>query len=264
MPELKKPASTQPVQRVLGAFGIDVLLMLIIGMALMMAGGIAWGLVEGIRLAATGAAPEAITASLQAPGPIVQLIITLFGMGGVALLLYLWRRPATSTERAQSRSAIRRGSTWMIIVSAAVLVFLFSSTLSWLGELAGFPPKPSNLGLLRDAFSSYAWFVALFAVVLAPMYEELLFRRVLFGRLWQAGHPLLGMVLSGVVFAFAHEPPGASSNSVMAKLLLLLVYALMGMAFAWVYRRTGTLWASIATHALNNGFALLLLQLSGH
>ncbi len=260
----KIPRSAPPLRRVLGAFGVDVLLAIVIGLALMMGGGIAWGVIEGIRLAATGAAPEAITASLQAPGAIVQLILALFGMGGVAIVLYVWRRPATRDERAQSRAAAFRGSTWLIVVMAGVGIFLFSSALSWLGHVLGIPPNPSNLLLLREALSSHAWFVALFAVVLAPVYEELLFRRVLFGRLWQAGHPLLGMVLSGVAFALAHELPGTGGNSAGATVLLLSVYAAMGMAFAWVYRRTGTLWAPIATHALNNAFALALLQLSGN
>ena len=46
--------------------------------------------------------------------------------------------------------------------------------------------------------------VVLFAVVLAPLYEELLFRRVLFGRLWHAGWPVLGIALSSVIFALVH------------------------------------------------------------
>ena len=39
---------------------------------------------------------------------------------------------------------------------------------------------------------------------------------------------------------------------------LLAVYAFMGGVFAWLYWRTGTLWAPIAAHALNNALALLV------
>ena len=37
----------------------------------------------------------------------------------------------------------------------------------------------------------------------------------------------------------------------------------MGAAFAWLYQRTGTLWAPIAAHALNNAIALAALVFLG-
>jgi membrane protease YdiL (CAAX protease family) len=42
---------------------------------------------------------------------------------------------------------------------------------------------------MQSAIARFPLFLVLFAVVLAPAYEELLFRRVLFGRLWKAGRP---------------------------------------------------------------------------
>src|SRR3546814_7665495 len=79
----------------------------------------------------------------------------------------------------------------------------------------------------------------LVVALLAPAYEELLFRRVLFGRLWAAGRPLLGIVLSSVAFACMHELPGTGGNGLLAGALLWTCYAMMGALFAWVYRRTG-------------------------
>src|SRR3546814_10157648 len=92
----------------------------------------------------------------------------------------------------------------------------------------------------------------LVVALLAPAYEELLFRRVLFGRLWAAGRPLLGIVLSSAAFACMHELPGTGGNGLLAGALLWTCYAMMGALFAWVYRRTGTLWAAIGAHAVNN------------
>ena len=74
---------------------------------------------------------------------------------------------------------------------------------------------------------------------------------------------VLGMILSGCAFALAHEAPGLNGNGAAATTLLLVVYAGMGVAFAWLYRRTGTLWAPIAAHALNNALALGAMQLAG-
>ena len=132
-----------------------------------------------------------------------------------------------------------------------------------LAKQGGIEPVPTNLALMEQAITRFPWFLALFAVVLAPAYEELLFRRVLFGRLWQAGRPVLGIVLSSLAFALVHEIPGTSANGPWEIAQLWLVYGGMGAAFAWLYQRTGTLWAPIAAHALNNGIALVALMFLG-
>ena len=56
-----------------------------------------------------------------------------------------------------------------------------------------------------------------------------------------------------------HEVPGVGGNPLEATLLLWLVYGGMGAAFAWVYWKTGTLWAAIGAHALNNLVSCLIL-----
>ena len=127
----------------------------------------------------------------------------------------------------------------------------------------GVEPVPTNLLLMQQAWAQYPLFLIVFAVLLAPAYEELLFRRVLFGRLWAAGRPWLGLLLSSAVFALVHEVPGTSHNGPAEILQLWLVYGGMGVAFAWVYRKTGTLWAAFAAHGLNNATALAALLFFG-
>jgi membrane protease YdiL (CAAX protease family) len=71
------------------------------------------------------------------------------------------------------------------------------------------------------------------------------------------------VVLSSAAFALMHEIPGTTGNSWQATGVLWLTYGFMGAAFALVYWRTRTLWASIAAHALNNAVALALVRLYG-
>ena len=118
---------------------------------------------------------------------------------------------------------------------------------------------PTNEAMVEEAAARWPVFLTLFVVILAPAYEELLFRRVLFGRFLRAGRPWLGLVLSSLAFALAHEVPFLShGNTLPAMLLLWVVYGGLGAVFAWVYWRTGTLWAAVLAHALNNGIALAL------
>ena len=260
---LSSPPPLRPLRSALAGFCADTALALVITVVLMLGAGVLWGVARAIQLAAAGAEQAEITAALERTDAVVQILIALFSMGSAALLLYFWRRPASAQERRHSQWAARRTGTWVAVVGVAVLTFLSSSLASWLGERMGVPPNPSNLAPIQDLSQHHPYFMMAFAVLLAPLYEELLFRRVLFGGMWQAGYPVLGMILSGCAFALAHEAPGLNGNGAAATTLLLVVYAGMGVAFAWLYRRTGTLWAPIAAHALNNALALGAMQLAG-
>ena len=267
---LSSPSSSSPPHGspVLG-FGLDLLIGIATLLFLSVLGGLAWGLWRGIEVgmqaARDGTSPAAteMASALGAPGALAQMLIALFSTGGAALLLYFLRRRANAAERAQSQQALRRASTWGWTALVAAGVFLGSSFIGWAAKQMGVEPVPTNLLLMQQAWAQYPVFLVAFAVLLAPAYEELLFRRVLFGRLWAAGRPLLGIVLSSMAFALVHEIPGTSPNSFPAMLQLWLIYGGMGAAFAWVYRKTGTLWAAVIAHAVNNAVALAAMVLFG-
>lgn len=250
----------------LAGFFLDLLIAAVTLIGLSLVCSIAWGLWRGVEVgmeaakSGNGMPGGADMANLLGqPGALAQILIALVSTGGTALVLYFWRRRATATERLQSRQAAGRWSTWGWTLLVAAGVFLGSSLISWIGKQIGVEPAPTNLPLMEQALAHYPLVLIAFAVVVAPAYEELLFRRVLFGRLWAAGRPGLGMLLSGAAFALVHEVPGTSPNGLPAMLLLWLIYGSMGATFAWLYRRTGTLWAAIVAHGINNAIALAAL-----
>jgi hypothetical protein len=262
------PAATPPplppvrLRAALAGFLADLAIAVVVMLAAGMLAGAIWGLFTAFQAGLEGLDPgdiDALSRAMAQPGAVAMVWMTLFSGGMAALVLYWWRRPATTAERAGSRAAIARPATWGWVLVTGLAVAAFSHGVSWIGERFGILPEPTNVAMIEAAFSQNPLFMLVFAVLLAPAYEELLFRRVLFGRLWQAGWPGLGLVLSGAAFALVHELPGMSENPWPAVLELWLVYGAMGAAFAWVYRRTGTLWAAIGAHALNNALACALL-----
>jgi len=270
LPRAPSPPPLRKAGSPVAAFLIDVGLAAVILMGLSLLAGLAWGLYRGVivgmQAAAAGdAAPDAnaLSTQLGQPGPLAQILMALVATGGAALILYFWRRRATLPERETSHRALRSGATWGWTLLVAALVIIGSNGIAFLARQAGVEPVPTNLDLMNRAVDQFPLFLMLFAVVLAPAYEELLFRRVLFGRLWQAGRPLLGIVLSSLAFALVHEIPGTSDNGPLEIAQLWLIYGGMGAAFCWLYQRTGTLWAPIAAHALNNAVALTLLMVFG-
>ncbi len=249
--------------RALRGFFFDWLVGLLIMAVLLIGGMMVWAIVRGFRLAMAQAGQPvdaaALTQAIGTPGPLALLLVSLLAMGGMAVLMYFWRRRANAAERAASWQAARRPGTWKLSACVALAVFAFSTVAMKLGETLGLQGDPSNLAMIRQVLVSAPLFCGVFVVVLAPCYEELFFRRVLFGRLATAGRPALGIVLSSLAFALAHEVPGMGGNPLPTTLFLLCVYATMGAAFAWLYWRTRTLWASILAHALNNALALALM-----
>ena len=93
-------------------------------------------------------------------------------------------------------------------------------------------------------------FLFLFLLIEAPVLEELLFRGVLFGGLSKIMPVWGAMILSGFIFAFIH---------VNAATFIPLWF--LGIAFAWLYVRTGTLLAPMAVHFTFNAVNLALCLL---
>ena len=87
----------------------------------------------------------------------------------------------------------------------------------------------------------------LFLLIEAPVLEELLFRGVLFGGLTKIMPIWPAIFLSGLVFAVIH---------INAATLIPLWF--LGVAFAWLYVRTGTLLAPMAVHFTFNAVNLAL------
>lgn len=253
--------------RPVAGFVLDCFLAVVLLLLLSLVFGAIWGMGVGLQMAMQGSGKlnaAALMREIGQPSAVVMICMTLVSTGGAALLLYFWRRRASLFERTASFQAARRPGTWGWVILAGFATFLFSALLSGAAQhFFQIAPEPSNAVLIEEILRTHPAFLVVFAVLLAPAYEELLFRRVLFGRLWAAGRPWLGLLLSSAVFALVHEIPGVTHNAWPATLLLWLTYGFMGAVFAAVYWRTRTLWAAYGAHALNNALALAVMKLYG-
>jgi hypothetical protein len=99
----------------------------------------------------------------------------------------------------------------------------------------------------------------LYAVVIAPIHEELFFRGILFRSLADRYGFTVGAVGSGVAFGMIHYIPSAWQDSV----LLMSVMVATGFALAWLYNRRGNLLAPIVAHATFNVIGLALIYAFG-
>jgi uncharacterized protein len=260
------PIAALPLGRALRRFSLDLLIVAGLFALLSLLGGLAWGIWRGVELALQGMPtgdPKAIMQAVGTPGPLATIALSLLSVGGTALLAMLWRAPPRTAERIASRTSLRSPVTWVLALFTGAVVITCSMIVAQIAAAMQETLDPTNMSLVRGTLDQHPILLLLFAVVAAPVYEEVLFRRVLFRRLWRDGWPMLGAALSGILFAFMHEPPFVGNKALAAQLPLWLVYTCMGLAFAWVYRRTNSLGAAIAAHGLNNAFAIGVMMITG-
>ena len=93
---------------------------------------------------------------------------------------------------------------------------------------------------------------ALLIVIAAPITEEIFFRGFIFGGLRRAMPFLFAAVISAGIWGLFHFT-GPGSWGVVLQL------SVFGLALAWVYERTGSIWPTIAIHAINNALAFGIL-----
>ena len=105
---------------------------------------------------------------------------------------------------------------------------------------------------------SAPYMTLLIVVLLAPFVEEALFRGLVFGNLKGKSRPV-AYVVSCALFALLHVWQFAVVYQDVTYFLLMLQYLVPGAVLAWVYDRSGTLWTSIALHALTNALSVLAM-----
>lgn len=112
------------------------------------------------------------------------------------------------------------------------------------------PPDPSPVGVAVTA---------LYAIVIAPLHEELFFRGVLSRGARDRYGPGAGLLASGIGFSLIHYLPGPWQDAA----LLMGVMFFNGIALAWWYERRGKIVAPIVAHMVFNVIGLTLIWTIG-
>ena len=99
---------------------------------------------------------------------------------------------------------------------------------------------------LEEASKGLSFSFLVSATVLAPIQEELLFRGLLQGTVFD--NSWLGLVLTSSLFSFMHEPYDMPS---------LFYYLLLGVLLGFAYKKSQNLWVSTLVHMFYNSLPLL-------
>jgi len=117
--------------------------------------------------------------------------------------------------------------------------------------LTGRTPGTSESQNMQTLTGPALFLAVLGVVVLAPVFEEIFFRGLLYSALRRRLGVALGVLVSAIVFGVLHFEP-----------LSLLSLSMVGAIFAYLYERTESLFAPMLAHAVYNGVVILIALLS--
>lgn len=218
-------------------------------------GDVPWGRLDLVLVSVAGLFAQVIlmpmgyvgAAHLTSPtGDTAALSFFVGAVGSYAVLLaavwlFALRRHGASAESLGFRPIDVRGlvgllGAFAVTVAAANLI---------VGSIVGLTRAQELLRFGRGPFG--VLLLALLVVVAAPLAEETFFR---------------GFLLQGLARRFTFWPAAVVTSAVFALAhvwwQLYLPIFVLGLAFAWLFWRTGSLWASIAAHATINATSLFV------
>lgn len=132
--------------------------------------------------------------------------------------------------------------TFMLIIASAVVQFALG---------LGLEQTSTNQNLLDQISRQSGYFYPVMVIIVGPMFEELIFRGLFFNTFFKEKNKLnkwLGIILSGFIFGYVHDP-GLTKY--------ILVYWALGCVLAWVYTTTRDLRYSMLSHMLFNSLGFV-------
>jgi membrane protease YdiL (CAAX protease family) len=208
--------------------------------------------------------------------PIVALVAGLAVLAGPVLLLESVDFPFQATVGEGLFAAIMLGFAWLLMSRfggrprAADLGFRATPSRAAVGwvvvarftygicaaiYIVGVGGVTSNVPIrpLGDVDTLPAVDVAIAAVVLAPLFEEIFFRGFMYASLRGKLPAFWASLVTGTLFAAVHPLYGGAAWN------LVPVLALAGIAMCLLYERTGSLWPAIAFHLTMNAGILAVI-----
>ncbi|MFH6639834.1 CPBP family intramembrane glutamic endopeptidase [Streptococcus suis] len=179
----------------------------------------------------------------QSTSPVAQWTA---GLSSITIMVFMcWL-----AERKGLAIWDRKFLTWKGLGLVA-LALLFTSLSTALGhtimDLRGIEDTANQIGIEKMLQMIPFWLAFVRIAYQAVISEEIMFRGYLFKKLFEK-HKILGIVVSGLIFALLHGPTNLGS---------WIIYASPGFILAYLYYKTDYLIYPMAAHFINNAWAVV-------
>jgi membrane protease YdiL (CAAX protease family) len=216
-----------------------------------------WGVARSVAIVSTPLAAMIAVAPWvpEEPGTVVMLALSqvIVGAGALAALVLGLARPGGAGSLGLVEAPTPASVLFVpLVLFPAIVFFSFVLQLTWIPLLRAMNMEVDQeiVRLLMDLDPEELGRAALFAVGVAPVVEELLFRGFLLSALAGRLGERSALLWSSLIFSLLHG---------VASLPLLFVLSLF---LGWLQLRTRCILVPILAHAFYNGFTFVLLALS--
>jgi membrane protease YdiL (CAAX protease family) len=189
----------------------------------------------------------------NSPPILVLSSLALDGSILIAVFLFLRWENLTWVEAFGFRTRLWCALMWGVIVAvcftpvAQEMNVLCGKAIEWYSGKA--PPSEQAVESLQKAVPGFTRvYLIFFAIVIAPVSEETLFRGILYPAIRQFGFPRSALWGTSILFAAIH-----------ANLPAFLPLTLLAVVLAILYEKTSNLLACIVAHSVFNAAGVLLL-----
>jgi len=182
----------------------------------------------------------------------VMMLISEVAMYGCAFpVLYLWLKRFPKWElKRNHKMPLKDFLLWLLFsYGISYIANLASQFLMYAVAAATGITKTNPVDQMIQTLTPVSLFF--YVVIVAPLMEELIFRKLLIDRMIPYGQKA-AVIVSGVAFGLFH-----------GNFFQFFYACILGMIFAYLYTETGTMWYGVMIHGAINftgGFLSLILQ----
>lgn len=167
------------------------------------------------------------------------------GIAELALLVPVWWLAVRKYGAGWDTLGFRRFDAGALGVGCGLMLVsvLFNLVYSAFLAVFGLRTQPDLVPIFAELSSP--WWLLLAGIIVAPVVEELFFRGFLFAGLAKRYSWLKSAAISSALFALIHLQPTA-----------IVPIFILGYIFAYLYRRSGSIWPAVLMHASTNALGL--------
>jgi len=201
-------------------------------------------------------------------GSITNFSVYIIGL----VIILLLAKPFLIQDLHHSRYNTKK---FFIFIGQGILIYYLGNVISnILSELIGLTGDSENQKTIVELLQSkYVVLVLLTTIILAPLVEEIVFRKALFDLFSRKTkfHPIAIIIFSGLCFALIHFViaifeiliDGQGLMAVLSELIHIIPYFISGIILGYIYEKSErNIVVPIIIHMLNNILSAVLILLS--
>ena len=184
-----------------------------------------------------------------------QLNFLFFGVNFAVLTVMMHRFLGRSAKEGFQRPGRTLQSAFFGYVLYWVCSIAFGALIAFLRPEFANANDATILGMAKEDYT----LITIGTVILVPVAEELMYRGLIFGSLYNRSR-VAAYIVSTLIFAAIHVVGYIGMWEPADLALSVLQYLPAGICLGWAYARSGTIWAPILMHMAINQTSILTMR----